>query len=155
MRVAIVHDWFTTFAGSEKVVEQMLAVYPDADLYSLIEFLPARDRAWLRGRPVHTSFLQGAPAARAHYRYYLPLMPLAVERLNLAHYDLILSSCHAVAKGVITRPEQLHLSYIHTPMRYVWDMQDEYLNRGVGRDAVARLVFRAVRRWDVRAAQRP
>jgi glycosyltransferase involved in cell wall biosynthesis len=157
-RVAIVHDWFTVYAGSEKVVRQFLTIFPDADLYSLVDFLPARDRTLLDPPVIHTSFLQHAPFARRHYRSYLPLMPLAIERLDLSGYDLILSSCHAVAKGLTSSPDQLHLSYIHTPIRYAWDMEQEYLDtaglRGL-KGWLARLVLLYIRSWDARAAQRP
>jgi glycosyltransferase involved in cell wall biosynthesis len=154
-RVALVHDWFTTFAGSEQVVRQILSVFPEAELYSLIDFLSEKDRSRLDHRKIHTSFLQTAPWIKKYYRYYLPLMPMAIERLDLSAYDLILSSCHAVSKGVTCRPDQLHISYIHTPIRYVWDMQDDYLNSGGLRDVIARFVFQFIRRWDVVAAQPP
>ncbi|MEM9903660.1 MAG: glycosyltransferase family 4 protein, partial [Cyanobacteria bacterium P01_D01_bin.44] len=115
MKVAIVHEWFTTHAGSEKVVEQILRLYPGADLYSLVDFLPPERRAFIQNKPIQTSFLQGFPGAKKHFRTYLPLMPLAVEQFDLSAYDLVISSNHAVAKGVLTGPHQLHLSYVHTP----------------------------------------
>ena len=158
-KIAIVHEWFTAIGGSEKVVEQLLQVFPDADLFGLIDFLPALDRGLLDSRPVRTSFLQRAPFINANnYRSYLALMPLAIEQLDLSAYDLIISSCHAVSKGVITGPDQLHISYIHTPMRYAWDMQSAYLESGAMlgiKGLVARLLLHYIRIWDVGAANRP
>jgi glycosyltransferase involved in cell wall biosynthesis len=155
-KIAIVQDWFTTFAGSEKVVEQLLQLYPQAELFSLIDFLPQKDRAFFGDKAVHTSFLQKMPLAQKYYRFYLPLMPLAIEQIDLSGYELIISSCHAVSKGVLTGPEQLHISYIHTPMRYAWDMQDEYLSGlGAVQAALARLVLHYIRSWDAVAANRP
>jgi glycosyltransferase involved in cell wall biosynthesis len=156
MRVAIVHDWLVTYAGAERVLEQMLAVYPDADIFSLIEFVPDEERAFLGGRTVHTSFLQRFPGMRRGYRRFLPLMPLAVEQFDLSQYDLVISSSYAVAKGVITGPNQLHLSYCHSPIRYAWDLQHQYLresglDRGL-RSVVARYILHRIRLWDLRTA---
>src|SRR5574340_266058 len=104
MKTAIIHDWYVIYAGSERVVEQIIKLYPDADLYSLIDFLPDAERHGLRSRSVITSFLQRLPRARTSYRYFLPLMPLAIRQFDLSGYDLIISSSHAIAKGVRTRP---------------------------------------------------
>ncbi|HEV8454286.1 MAG TPA: glycosyltransferase family 4 protein [Gemmatimonadales bacterium] len=154
MKIAIVHDWLVTYAGAERVLEQMLALYPDADLYSLIDFLPDTERQFLRGRPVRTSFLQQIPGARKHYRKYLLLMPLAIEQFDLANYDLVISSSYAVAKGVLTGPDQLHICMCYSPMRYAWDLQHQYLretglDRGL-RSVFARAVLHYMRNWDVR-----
>lgn len=156
MRVAIVHDWLVTYAGSERVVEQLLTLFPHADLFSLIDFVPAHERGFLCGKTVRTSFLQQMPLARRAYQSYLPLMPLAIEQFDLSAYDLVISSSHCVAKGVITGPDQLHVSYVHTPMRYAWDAQHEYLagaglNRGL-RGLLARWMLHKLRLWDVRSA---
>jgi glycosyltransferase involved in cell wall biosynthesis len=156
LRVAIVHDWFVTYAGSERVVEQIVAMFPQADVFSLIDFLPAAERHFLADKPVCTSFLQHMPLARRRYQAYLPLMPLAIEQLDLSHYDLVISSSHCVAKGVLTGPDQLHVSYVHTPMRYAWDAQHEYLagaglDRGV-KSWFARWMLHKLRLWDVRAS---
>lgn len=156
MKIAIVHDWLVTYAGAERVLEQMLAVYPDADLYSLIDFVPESARGFLGGRRARTSFLQRMPGARKHYRGYLPLMPLAVEQFDLAAYDLVLSNSYAVAKGVLTGPDQLHVCYCHSPIRYAWDLQHEYLRqagleRGV-RSWFARYILHRIRLWDYRTA---
>jgi glycosyltransferase involved in cell wall biosynthesis len=156
MKVALVHDWLVTYAGAERVLEQMLEVYPDANVFSLIEFVPPAERAFLGGRRVHTSFLQRIPGIRRGYRRFLPLMPIAVERLDVSGYDLVLSSSHAVAKGVLTRPDQLHICYCYTPMRYAWDLQHQYLretglDRGI-KGALARRMLSRVRAWDLRTS---
>jgi glycosyltransferase involved in cell wall biosynthesis len=156
MRVAIVHDWLVTYAGAERVLEQMLALYPEADLFSLIDFVPEAERGFLGRRKVHTSFLQRLPGMRRRYRQFLPLMPLAVEQFDLSGYDLVLSSSYAVAKGVLTGPDQLHLCYCHSPMRYAWDLQHQYLretglDHGI-RGALARGILHRMRLWDVRTA---
>lgn len=158
-KIAIVHDWFTTLGGSEKVIEQLLQVFPNADLFSSIDFLPVKERPLLQGHAVSTTFLQKAPLINAkNYRSYLPFMPLAIEQLDLSAYDVIFSNCHAVSKGIITGLEQLHISYIHTPMRYAWDMQNAYLEnsgmRGL-KGAAARLLLHYMRIWDFSAANRP
>lgn len=156
MRIAIVHDWLVTYAGSERVLEQILNVYPQADLFSLIDFLPQDQRQFIKDKPVKTSFLQNMPWAKGKYRQYLPLMPLAIEQLDLSGYDLVISSSHAVAKGVITGPDQLHISYVHTPIRYAWDLQHQYLqeaglDRGL-KGAAVRGILHYIRQWDCRTA---
>jgi glycosyltransferase involved in cell wall biosynthesis len=156
MKVAIVHDWLVTYAGAERVLEQILSLYPEADLYSMIDFVPENERAFLRGRKPHTSFIQALPGAKKHYRNYLPLMPLAVEQFDLSAYDLVISSSYAVAKGALTGPDQLHLCYCHSPMRYAWDLQHQYLResgleRGL-RSRLARYALHRLRLWDVRTA---
>lgn len=156
MRVAIVHDWLVTYAGSERVLEQLIRLFPDADLFALLDFLPTRGRAFLGGKQVTTSFLQRLPFARRMYKAYLPLMPLAVEQFDLSRYELVISSSHCAAKGVLTGPDQLHVSYVHTPMRYAWDAQHENLrtsglDRGL-RGWLARWMLHKLRAWDARSA---
>jgi glycosyltransferase involved in cell wall biosynthesis len=145
-----------TYAGAERVLEQMLALYPDADVYSLIDFMPEAERAFLGHRPIHTSFLQRLPGVRRGYRRFLPLMPLAIEQFDFSSYELVLSSSYAVAKGVLTGPDQLHVCYCHSPMRYAWDLQSQYLreaglDRGV-RSWMARYLLHRIRLWDYRTA---
>ena len=130
MKFAIIHEWFESLAGSERVTEQLLRTFPTADLYALVDFLSDKDRGSLQNKSVHTSFIQRLPFARKRFRDYLPLMPSAVEQLDLSSYDVVLSSSHAFAKGVITRPDQMHVSYVHTPIRYAWELQHEYLRQG-------------------------
>ena len=157
-KLAVIHEWLDSYAGSEKVVEQLLQSFPQADLYALVDFLAPKDRGMLFGREVHTSFIQRLPLARRLFRKYLPLMPLAVEQFDLANYDVILSSSHAVAKGVLTRNDQLHISYVHTPIRYAWDLHHQYLREskmtwGI-RSLIARLTLHYLRLWDRASADR-
>lgn len=157
-RVALIHDWLDSYAGAETVVEQMLHVYPEADLFTLVDFLPEEDRGFLQGCQVFTSFIQRLPRARRKFRSYLPLMPMAVEQFDLSPYNVVLSSNHAVAKGVLTREDQLHLCYVHTPVRYAWDLYHETLRinrltRGV-KSMVTRLILHYLRMWDYAAAAR-
>ena len=156
MKIAIVHEWLSTYAGSERVLEQLLELYPQADLFAVVDVLPDSERAFLRGRVPKTSFIQRLPWAKTRFRAYLPLMPLAMEQLDLSAYDLVISSNHAVAKGVITGPHQLHVSYVHSPMRWAWDLQHQYLAEsglasGV-KSAVVRMVLHYLRGWDQRSA---
>jgi glycosyltransferase involved in cell wall biosynthesis len=155
MKVAVVHEWLIDWAGSERVLEQILCCFPQADLFSLVDFLSDENRGKLRNKRATTSFLQSAPFAKSHLHFYLPLMPIAVEQFDLSKYDLIISSSHAVAKGIITGPDQLHISYVHSPMRYAWDLQHDYL-QAVGKRSIKGLALRAVlhylRQWDVRTA---
>ncbi|HEX7775969.1 MAG TPA: glycosyltransferase [Parvibaculum sp.] len=156
-RVAIVHDWLTMPGGAERVLEQMLTLFPKADLYTLVDFLPEADRGCLGGRPTTTSFLQHMPLARRYYRNYLPLMPLATEQWDFSGYDLVISSCDAVVKGLITGPDQVHVSYVHTPMRYAWDLQEAYLRQTGFTGAkgwAARWLLHKIRLWDQVASQR-
>jgi len=156
-RVAVVHEWLLDYAGSERVLREILEVFPGADLFVLVD---RRDKelAGAITRPSKaTTFLQHVPAPRRWLRYCVPLMPLAIGQLDLAGYDIVLSSSHVVAKGVTTRPGQLHLSYVHTPMRFAWDLQEEYL-RAAGLDHgplgwAARFALRHLRAWDVRSAE--
>ncbi|MFO8098594.1 MAG: glycosyltransferase family 4 protein [Salinibacter sp.] len=156
--VGIVHDWLPVYAGAERVLEQMIQVFPEADLYSLIDCLPDDQRDFLQGRPVETSFIQRLPFVRRLYRHYLPFAPLAIEQFDLTEHDVVVSSSYAVAKGVLTRADQLHISYIHSPVRYAWDLYHEYINRGgIGgrlRRGLARLVLHYLRLYDVGTAPR-
>jgi len=157
MRVAVVHEWFTAIAGSEKVVEQILNVFPQADVFAVYaDPEVVKVTPFLIGRRLQTTFLQNLPGVRKHYRSYMPLMPLAIEQLDLSSYDLILSSAHAVSKGVLTGPDQLHISYIHSPIRYAWDLQSQYLREsGLDRGLkgwLAKWLLHKIRLWDYRTA---
>ena len=156
MKVAFVHDWLVTYAGAERVLEQMLLCLPQADVFTLVDALPPTERAFLGGREVHTSFLQRLPGARTHHRRLLPLMPLAVEQLDLSAYEVVISSSHAVAKGVLTGPDQLHICMCYSPIRYAWDLQHQYL-KASGLDTgiagwMTRWLLHKIRLWDVRTA---
>lgn len=163
-RVAIVFEWFQSFGGVERVVAGMREVFPDADLFALVHDEKALAGTPLQGAKVRTSFLQRLPRATTAYRNYLPLMPLAVEQLDLRDYDVVLSSSHTVAKGVLTRADQIHVSYTHTPVRYAWDLYLGYLeDAGLAapkgfkaglKGALARAVLHYLRVWDVAAANR-
>jgi glycosyltransferase involved in cell wall biosynthesis len=156
MRIAIVHDWLYTIGGAERVLQGILRCFPGADLFCLFDFLPAADRERIGYASSKTSFMQRMPFVRRNHRLFLPLMPLAVEQLDLRGYDVVISSSYAVAKGVLTGPDQLHISYVHSPMRYAWDLQEDYLEesrmtRGVF-GWLSRLLLHGIRIWDVRTA---
>jgi glycosyltransferase involved in cell wall biosynthesis len=156
--IAVVHDWLDTWAGGEQCLAQILALYPHSELFALVDFFPPEFRARIGGRRAHTSFLQHLPGARAHFRRLLPLFPAAIERLDISRFDLVISSSHAVAKGVRTHPRQLHLCYCYTPIRYAWDLREQYLAQ-VGlahgiRGALVRRLLDRIREWDRTASSR-
>jgi glycosyltransferase involved in cell wall biosynthesis len=155
-RIAIVHEWLVDFAGSERVLQQICALYPDADLFTLVDHMQPEARARIKAARSFTSFLQRMPGTKRLLHWYLPLMPLAIQQFDLTSYDLVLSSSHCVAKGVITGPNTLHLCYCHSPMRYAWDMQGEYLrveglDRGL-RSGLTRILLMFLRIWDATSA---
>lgn len=156
VRTAVVHDWLYTQGGAERVLEQILHCLPGADLFSLIDHLNEDQRKFLGGRSVTTSFIQRMPFSHANHRWFLPLMPLAVEQLDVSRYEVVISSSYAVAKGILTGPDQLHISYVHSPMRYAWDLQHEYLkesglDRGI-KSWLVRWILHKIRLWDLRTA---
>lgn len=156
MKTAIVCDWLVAVGGAEKFLGHLLECYPDADLFAVVDFVKPDQRQFLRNKKIKTTFIQHLPLAKTRYRSYLPLMPIAIEQLDVSAYDLIISSSHAVAKGVITGPNQIHISYIHSPMRYAWDLQHQYL-RETGLDKkisgmFARYFLHKLRLWDLRSA---
>jgi len=156
MKVAIVHDWLVTYAGAERVLEQMLKIWPNADLFCIVDFLKPDERGFISDRKVTTSFIQKMPGANRWYRNWLPLMPLAVEQFDLAGYELVISSSHAVAKGVLVGPDQLHICLCHSPIRYAWDLQGQYLkesNLDTGmKSYLVRWLLHRIRIWDFRSA---
>lgn len=156
MKVAIVHDWLVVYGGAEKVLEEILKLFPDADIFSLVDFLPKDKRAFILNKKVNTSFIQKLPKAKTKYRSYLPFMPMAIELLDLSKYDLIISSSYCVAKGVITGPDQIHISYVHSPIRYAWDLEHQYLKEA-GLDKglkgwIAKFILHYIKIWDTRTA---
>jgi glycosyltransferase involved in cell wall biosynthesis len=156
MKIAIIHDWLVTLAGAEKVLSEIINVFPDSDLFSVVDFLTDEERISLSNKRANVTFIQKLPKARTKYRSYLPLMPLAIEQFDLSDYDLIISSSYAVAKGVITGPDQLHICYCHSPIRYAWDMQSQYLKesgleRGL-KSWLARYLLYKIRNWDYRTS---
>jgi len=155
-RIAIVHDWLPVYGGAERVLEQMLQVYPDADIFSLIDALDEENRKFLNGKPVKTSFVQKLPGGKKYYRHCFPLMPLAIEQFDFSSYDMVITSSYAFAKGIITGPRQLHLCYCHSPIRYAWDLQTQYLkesnmDRGL-MSWFVRSMLHMIRMWDCRTA---
>ncbi len=156
MKIAIIHEWFTGMRGGEKVVEAFCEIFPQADLYALMHNKGSCSTI-IEERGVKTTFIDKLPLKANRYRHYLPLFPVAIEQLDLRKYDLVLSSSHCVAKGVRTAPGALHLCYIHTPMRYVWDMYEDYFGPGRAGFMTRKLVpFFAtwLRSWDVSSAAR-
>ena len=155
-RIAIVHDWLDTWRGGENVLAEVLAQYPDASLFSLVDFLPDDARARIGGRRANVSFLQRMPAARRRFRAYLPLFPRAIESLDLSGHDLVISISHAVAKGVRKPQGALHVCYCLTPMRYAWDLRGAYLASVGGgfRRALVNHLLDRLRDWDRGSASR-
>lgn len=159
MKVALIHEWFSEVAGSEKCVAEFNTLYPQADVFALVDWLNNEQRAQvLDGKSVHTSFIQHLPFSEKKFRHYLPLFAFAIEQFDLTDYQLVLSSSHAVAKGVITHHEQLHVCYCHTPMRYAWDMYHQYLHdakleKGI-KSWLIRYTLHRLRQWDVLSSSR-
>ena len=158
LKTAIVHDWLPVYAGAERVLEQMINVIPESEIYSLIDFLPDDQRHFLKGKSVSTSFIQKLPFARKKYRFYLPFVPFATEQFNLTNYDVVVSSSYVAAKGVLTTAEQLHVSYVHSPVRYAWDLHFQYLKEGgleTGlKGLFAKIILHYMRLYDVSCANR-
>ena len=158
LRIAIVADGLATYGGAERVIECILRRYPAADLFALVDFLPESRRRWLQGRHVRTSFLQTLPWSRHYFRSLVSLWPIAVEQFDLSRYDLVISSQFAVAHGAITGPFQTHVAYTHSPMRYAWDLQAQYLREAKLERGpltlLARPMLHRLRMWDAAAAAR-
>ncbi|HBM3188513.1 glycosyltransferase family 4 protein [Klebsiella oxytoca] len=156
MNVGIVADWLVTYAGSEKVIKEFIEVYPESELYSVVDFLSDKDRQFFKGKKATTTYIQRFPKAKSKYQKYLPFMPMAIEQLDVSQHDIIISSSHAVSKGVITGPDQLHICYVHSPVRYAWDLQHQYLreaglDKGV-KGIIAKWLLHRIRLWDYRTA---
>ncbi|MFG6176667.1 glycosyltransferase [Halomonas sp. THAF12] len=150
-RVAIVHDWLVVQGGAEKVLDALLEAFPQAEIFTLVDFLPAGQRGRIARHRVNTGLIQRLPMARRHYRHYLPWMPYAIEQFDLSEFDLVISSSHCVAKGVVTHPGQCHVCYCHTPMRYAWDMKEAYLHDAAFSAPLEwylRRVLKRLRQWD-------
>jgi len=158
MNIAIVHDWFDTPGGAEYVIKNLLELYPEADLFALVDFFSQEHRTkYLKGKTVTTSFIQRLPFAKTKFRHYLPLFPLAIEQFDLNGYDLVISSSHAVAKGVLTGPQQYHICYQYSPMRYAWDMYHTYFREhhihGI-KALILKKTLHKMRLWDVVSSNR-
>lgn len=157
MKIAIVHEFLTQFGGAEQVLKAILEIYPDADLYTLV-YDDKKMSKYFRGAQIYTSFLQKMPLGVKKYKWYLPLMPKAIESFDLSRYDLIISDSSAFAKGAITSGKSLHICYCHTPTRYLWSETDFYLaTAGIPFfvKPFMPLVIKKLRAWDYLAAQRP
>lgn len=156
MKIAIVCDWLVAVGGAEKFLGYLIQCFPEADLFAVIDFVDEKERGFLLNKKIETTFMQKMPFAKSFYRNYLPLMPLAIEQLDLSSYHVIISSSHAVAKGILTGPDQLHISYVHSPMRYAWDLQHQYLaETGLNKKwygFIARYFLHRLRLWDLRSA---
>lgn len=162
--IALVHEWFSprSVGGAELVVREIDGLLSEGgrppDLFALVDGESRRPGSWLQGRRVHTSFIQRLPWGVSHVQHYLPLLPLAIEQLDLSGFPLVISSNHLVAKGVLTSPDQLHLSYVHTPVRYAWDQMHAYLaGSALARSALGpwvRWQLHSLRQWDVISSAR-
>ena len=153
MRVVIVHDWLTGLRGGEKVLELLLEIFPDATIATLLH-VPGSTSSRIESRPIVTSFIQKLPLVERQYRWYLPLFPRAIESLDLSGFDLVISSSHCAAKGAIAGRGAPHISYCHTPMRYVWDRFEDYFGRGWKSRLLYAPWARRLRRWDRSSASR-
>lgn len=157
INTAVVADWLVTYAGAERVLCEMLKTVPHADLYAVIDFIDETTRKkHFQGKLAQTTFIQHLPFAQKKYRNYLPFMPYAIEQLDVSKYDVVISSSHAVAKGILTGPDQLHISYVHSPIRYAWDLQHQYLNelhlnKGL-KSLIIRWLLHKIRMWDHRTS---
>ncbi|EJR0356128.1 Putative Glycosyltransferase [Klebsiella variicola] len=155
-KIALTADWLVSYAGAERVIKELIDLYPNLDLFSVVDFLSDESRVHFQGKRATTTFIQHLPKAEASYQKYLPLMPLAIEQLDVSAYDIVLSSSHAVAKGVLTGPDQMHISYVHSPIRYAWDLQHQYLreanlNKGL-KGIIAKYLLHKIRLWDYRTS---
>ena len=156
MKIAIIHDWLVVNAGAEKVLREILELFPNADIFSIVDFLGKRDReAILNGKRAETTFIQKLPFAKKHFRNYLPLFPKAIESFDLSGYDLIISSSWAFAKGVKRKKGQIHICYCHTPIRYAWDLYDEYtFDLKQPKKFLVEKSLEYIRDWDIKSLDR-
>lgn len=156
INVGVVADWLVTYAGAERVIKEFVEIFPHSEIYSVVDFLSDSSRLNIGNKSTNTTFIQKLPFAKKKYQSYLPLMPLAIEQLDVSQHELIVSSSHAVAKGILTGPDQLHISYVHSPIRYAWDLQHQYLREsGIGnglKGYLARWLLHKIRLWDYRTA---
>tara|TARA_B100001057_G_C22789522_1_gene927037 strand:+ start:427 stop:1605 length:1179 start_codon:yes stop_codon:yes gene_type:complete len=164
LKVALVHDWFlkNSLSGAEKVTflidKFLINNYSTPDIFSLVSNIENSHKKILKNREIKTSFIESLPFGKKKVQNYLPLLPFAIEQLDLSEYDFIVSSSHAFAKGVITSPNQLHISYVHTPMRYAWDQMTTYIEHSrlskFGLEFPLRYVLYKLRSWDFSSSQR-
>ena len=154
MKIAIIHDWLVNWGGAENVTSEINKIFPEADIFTTVNFLTKENRERFAAKNIYTTEIQGYPFAKKFYQLYLSKMPMAIEKLDLSEYDLIISASHAVAKGVITGPNQLHICYCYTPIRYAWDMKWEYIENSPLKiwpfKNYMEMVLFNLRNWDVR-----
>ncbi len=156
LRVALVQDWLTGMRGGEKVLEAACDIFPEADIFTLV-CVPENISDKIRKHRIETSFIQSFPFARRKHQVYFPMFPAAIEKFELGDYDLVVSTSHCVAKGVLTRPHSLHVCYCHTPMRYAWDFRNLYIDRTRPHwlaSAVLPFLLERLRTWDEASAHR-
>ena len=155
MKIALIHDWFYHVAGAEKVFSNILQLYPDADIYCLFEKVSSKEKQLLfNNKKIHTTFLQYIPFIEKMYKILLPIFPYAISTLDVSKYDLIISSSHAVAKGVKTNKNQIHICYCHTPMRYVWDLKNQYLKSyNFLLKYAMNAILNKMKKWDYKISQ--
>ena len=151
MKVALVHDWLTGMRGGERVLEAFCELFPEAEIFTLFHFKGSVS-ALIEARKIHTSFLQGL-VNKKWYRYLLPFMPLAVESLNVKDFDLVISSSHCVAKGVIPAQNARHICFCHSPMRYIWDRQEDYFGKQASKFTLSMMISK-LRKWDKLSSSR-
>ncbi len=151
MKVALVHDWLTGMRGGERVLEIFCELFPEAPIYTLLH-IPGSTSPIIETRTIHTSFIGKLPFSKQRYRTYLPLFPIAIEHFNLKGYDLVISLSHCVAKGILPPPDAFHLSYLFTPMRYAWDMFEDYFGKRGNR--LISGVMHYLRMWDITSSHR-
>lgn len=153
MRVALIHDWLTGLRGGEKVLEVLCELFPEATLFTLV-YIPGSTSQTIESLAIRTPFTQKLPGIHKYYRWYLPLYPWAIESVDLGGFDLVFSSSHCVAKGVIPPAGSVHICYCHTPMRYIWDRFDDYFGSGIKAHLLYGPIAGLLRKWDVASAKR-
>jgi glycosyltransferase involved in cell wall biosynthesis len=158
LKVALVHEWLTIIGGSENVFKEIASLYPDADIFTLVAIDETVKTLGLQRHKIYTSFIQNLPFGKSKYRNYLPFFPYAIEQFDLSSYDLIISSSHAVAKGVLTHSGQIHVCYCHSPIRYAWDLYHQYIKEAGLTNGfkgfLAKYILHQLRTWDFISANR-
>jgi len=155
MKISIIHDWIIDIGGAEKCLKEIYSLYPQADLFTLVFDKNSIEKLSIPLEKIFSSFISKLPKAKTFYRNYLFLFPLIVEQFDLSNYNVIISSSHAVAKGVLTNPNQLHICYCHTPIRYAWDLYHHYLKSlSFSKRFIAKLILHYIRIWDYITANR-
>ena len=157
LKIAIIHDWLVGKFGAENVLAEIIKICPNSEIFTIIDYIPNKDRDFLQGRKTNQSFIAKLPFARKHFRKYLSLMPIAIEQFDLSGFDIIISISAAVAKGVIPKPDQLHICYINSPIRYAWDMEEQYIKesniKGL-KKILLKYSLHKIRMWDVASSYR-